>query len=84
MNIQVNSHGIFREVRSFWEFTLEGKAKVSDLRKAFHHELKITENERLIPVLVRSAFARRDNILVDADAVADAEILDILPPVGGG
>ena len=84
MNIQVTSHGIFREVKSVWGFTLEGPAKVSDLRKAFHRELEITQNERLIPALARSAFARQDNILIDADAVTDTEVLDILPPVGGG
>ena len=84
MKIRVIRLSIFRESESDWEFNFDKPIRIQDIRIALHNELKQNQDQQLLSVLARSAFAREGNILVDDDLLIEDTELSVLPPVGGG
>lgn len=83
MQVTVATLGVFRTLAPEFVLDVSDQATVHELRCALESRLA-TEAPALLDTLARSAFASDEYVLREADPIAGASTVSILPPVAGG
>jgi molybdopterin converting factor small subunit len=85
MKVNVGLYGVFREL-GVGEVALEvgDGATVADLRRALKDFVERSPVKVSAKIIMASAFATNERILLESESLGAADSLAILPPVCGG